>query len=364
MIGSIVGAVLPPLVGGLLRKKESSGGSARSSRWDAIDRDRYVRDRANEREYAERLTRDERNYVRLEKDRDRRAERNEWNRQHTIARRDQRADWNQHQRDADFRAEKSAESRGYDLVKLREQATAAGFNPLTLMQAGLGQYSTEVNYQAVGPGAQAGSTGSGVSGFAGGSSYSGSGYVSAGTPAMARGSFIGDAVERGLDTFYNTPPASDPLADALRAAISYGDTIADAQAMQVPKQGFGYDLTKQEPFKARVSVNMPPTRMSEVRRSANADPGRGPADKGVWVRGERFKGDPGWSDAADVEDRNGGIVGEIYGVGRTMADFAHLAREGVKKNWPKLEKNVAKFDGKKSVDWGEKPDYIPEWLNW
>lgn len=328
------------IVGGLIGRREERKANDRAireyRRQDRIDRRRYLEDRRNEREYNRNITADERAYVAIEGDRQRKLEAAEWNRQHRVYRNDMNTD----QAASDRRAEATAASRGIDLAKMREQAIAAGFNPLSVMQAGgMSAYSTEVGYRDVGANGVA--SGGGVSSFASGGGYSGAGYQSNGAPpVLSSGSFLGDAAARGLDTFFNTPPANDPLADALRAAVSYGDAMQQVRAADPnPKGGFGYDLTKVQPFRARVSANLPPLAAASSKenamRTASAS-GAAPSAPSIWIGGKEYKGKPGWSDAADVEDMYAGAAGEAFGGVRALNDIMHVARTGAATAPPKF----------------------------
>lgn len=103
-------------------------------------------------------------------------------------------------------------AQGVDYLKLRQDAEKGGFNPLTALMSGGGQ-----------------------------------GYQREFTPALSSGAFIQDAVSRGVDTFFNTPPKDDPLAKSVRAANDYIAAKHEAQARALPRP-FGYSLTDVQPF--------------------------------------------------------------------------------------------------------------------
>lgn len=238
MFGALVGAVAPALIGGLLTRNDNRRAAAATAGMNRTQRNWQLKDMAKERHWFEK---------------DRIAQYNREN----ILLADARAD--QDARTLDQRAHDAQEldrqvaSRGVDFQKLRDQAQAAGFNPLTVL-GNSGLYSTERG-AALGSGAS-----SGVSlGGGGGVSFasSGRGFTAATAPVLSSGSFVQDALHRGLDTFFNTPEPVDPLAEALRSAMQTEQVAEEAKRTQVPK-GFGYDLTVNRPFEAAAVSGLPP----------------------------------------------------------------------------------------------------------
>lgn len=104
-------------------------------------------------------------------------------------------------------------AQGVDYVKLRDDATKAGFNPLTALMAG-----------------------------------GGAGYQRQFDPSLSSGAFIADAVERGLDTAFNQPSGEDRELEALRKRAERVELERTINGMKVPGS-FGYSLTKVAPFR-------------------------------------------------------------------------------------------------------------------
>lgn len=204
-------------------------------------------------------------------------------------------------------AEKSAASRGIDFKSLVADATAAGFNPMTAMSMAHaysrnvdytlqgGVYSPRANYTATGYNAdsgavptsgggvaQGGGSGGGSGGgagaalvpsqvmpahmpAAGGFSVPGAGYGQQYNPALSSGSFIQEAMQNGVDTWFNRPEPQDKLAEALRGALAQKETREAEQSSRVPGS-MGFDLKQVEAFKPAVSVGLPPlARNAELR---------------------------------------------------------------------------------------------------
>lgn len=110
---------------------------------------------------------------------------------------------------------------GVDYAKLRRDAEAAGFNPLTALMAG-----------------------------------GGAGYQRDFNPAMSSGQFIAEAVVRGLDTAFNAPVQNDPAADQIRRRVADRDR-QQALMQSRPPGGFGYDLTDVQVAPAPASFGPP-----------------------------------------------------------------------------------------------------------
>lgn len=198
-----------------------------------------------------------------------------------------KVDRNNMQIHANKLAEKSAASRGINFTKLRDDAIAAGYNPMTALSMAHA-YSTNVDYQVQGgvysPGANYTVTGAGYGATSGGGagggvgssggggaapgavmgshmpaagnfSSPGSGYSSQFNPALSSGSFVREAVDRAVDTWSNRPVEKDPLADALRSAFQQDQMAQEVRDSQIP-QGFGYDLTKQKQFQPEATIGV------------------------------------------------------------------------------------------------------------
>lgn len=104
-------------------------------------------------------------------------------------------------------------AEGVDYQKLRDDASAAGFNPLTALLAGGGQgYQREFN------------------------------------PALSSGSFLSEAISRGVDTVFNRS-ADDTEAKSIRLANELAAKNLAQKAASMPRP-FGYTLTAQRPFDA------------------------------------------------------------------------------------------------------------------
>lgn len=101
---------------------------------------------------------------------------------------------------------------GIDYQRLRRDAERAGFNPLTALLAG-----------------------------------GGAGYQREYDPALSSGSFVAEAVARGVDTYFNqATDEPDYEADKVREQQQRN---ADAQAAAArPRSTFGFDLSQVEPF--------------------------------------------------------------------------------------------------------------------
>lgn len=279
------------------------------------DRDYAAAITADDRAYADRLTASDREYSesRLSSDRAYMAERAETDRQQYMIDRDNM----QHR--TNFYADASAQSRGINFTKLRDDAVAAGFNPLTAMSMAHA-YSTHRDYSVVGgpystalagavpggtvPGshsagnsaaASGGGAGMGGGGIppsggvmashvpAGGSFQSaGSGYQSHFSPAMSSGSFIADAVSRAVDTTFNRPEPPDKLADALRNAHELADYSNQVEGLKFNRD-FGYSLTNVEPFRASATAGVP----ALASDRAALTPGPRPLES-IEIGGKRF----------------------------------------------------------------------------
>lgn len=267
---------------------------------------------ADSRRYAESQTRDDRAYSEKRLNDDRRYSENRLagerayvdrmnaeNQAYMDRKRDEdiaqyKGDRNAMQLRSNDLAERTAKSRGIDFVKLRDDAIAAGYNPMTALSMAHA-YSTQVDYSLQGgvyspgaaytaPGALAsggsvpggsvpsgavptgGGGGSpamagpanlspGYTPAGGGGQVSGSGYSSNALPGMSSGSFLQAAAEKAADTFFNTPPERDALADSLRKALDQ-KTFAD-------ERPFGHVLTEHKPFRAAATFGVPALRSDQ-----------------------------------------------------------------------------------------------------
>lgn len=250
------------------------------------------------------------------------------------------------QRMADDRAERSAASRGIDFTRLRDDAVKAGYNPMTAL--GMAHaYSTEVGYSVNGSplpryGAGGGTSGGGAAGGSSavgshvpaGVTFGGGGYSANSSPALSAGSFIADALDRGVDSYFNTPPARDNLADALRGALQSDQMAQQVRDASIPS-AFGYSLTDVEPFRPTVSMGVPPLRRDQsevlVPGTSASDGMVAPSSKPIKVFGGDFRPSGRFSDQTAGEERYGEIGGEILGLGSFLYDAGANARMAVER---------------------------------
>ncbi len=104
---------------------------------------------------------------------------------------------------------KKAKAPGVDYVKLRNDAQAAGFNPLTALMAG-----------------------------------GGAGYQREFSPDLASGAFISDALSRGVDTYFDLKNQADAETVRVRELAEQREHERQMQAMRYGNQSFGYGLTR------------------------------------------------------------------------------------------------------------------------
>lgn len=406
-------------------QRYNDGVNRQQRKWFLADRsydERYnARRLRDDRRYAEGLLADERDYVRGVTADNRRydLERLADDRRYADGRlRDDRAymarqrdaDIAQYSRDRNFMqnrsnnlAERTAASRGIDFVKLRDDAIAAGYNPMTALSMAHayskqvdytlqgGVYSPGANYTAAGPGYNVtGGSGGGAGGAAGGGvapmstpsssvaaggfQVRGNGYTSSGNSGLSSGAFIGEALDRAVDTYFNTPPERDPLADALRnIEDSYGVSLGVQQA-QAPFSNFGYDLTKEKPFSPTLSVRIPPLRdqkkqLAPAKPVAAESPSDGsvvPSKAPLKVFGKDFKPQSGSSDASAAEDRYGEVAGELIGLSALGTDTfkaAYDAGASVKDAQNERSGRAAQKAGKRAYKingkWYVQEDSVP-----
>ncbi|QCS37216.1 hypothetical protein [Tortoise microvirus 70] len=319
------------LLGGVLDRKSAKDQAFHTAQMNedyrAEDRKWFVLDRNNERRYAERTTWDDRKYATTQRANERKYAREvllddrAYNRRNVKEQRryeerklngdrqymarqlkDERAyqhrmykedirqyrdDRNVMQTRANKLARASAESRGIDFKKLRDDAIAAGYNPMTALSMAHA-YSTHVDYSLQGgvhspranyttsnqgyspvSGPSAGGGGASGGGGAapgavmpshvpagGGFSAGGAGYQKGFEPALSAGTFVKEAMDRAVDSWTNRPVEKDPLAEALRNAFQQDQMADQVRDAQIP-QGFGYDLTKQQAFQPAGRVGVP-----------------------------------------------------------------------------------------------------------
>lgn len=399
----VIGSIGSSLIGGLFGKskdKEASRENRRAREYDRevradnkqfqIDMRNQAQDYArkttvSDRRYAQSVLADGRDYdrraLRLDrqyaenltaKDRRYAADLTASDRAYLDNRRDQ--DVLQYQNDRNFMQnrsnnliDKSAATRGIDFTRMRDDAVAAGYNPMTALQFA-SAYSTARDYQLQGgvysPGASytqssnvggrvgvdgvgtTASSGGGGGGAvmpssapaAGGFAINGNGYTAQQSPGLSSGAWITEALDRGLDSWFSRPdPAEDKLATALRSALAFKDQkqVADSQNY---RKSFGYDLTKQRPFRPSVSVGVAPMRQNQKQVLSPSDEIVAPSTRPMKVAGGNFHPSGKWSDAAAAEDRYGDLLGSAYGVGSLMQDAGYNAGRyiGEKLMWRKI----------------------------
>lgn len=381
---ALAGAVLPGLVGGLFDRESAKDQQEHAEDFSveryALERGDFLKDRKHaeayaagllrrdrryfgkmlgrERAYAGRVAGRERRQELADFARERRAFRADRGSERRYAERklgqdrlymeDMRAEDRarfikaqaRNQRQSDYAAERTAESRGVDFAKLRDDAIAAGFNPLTAMSMAHA-YSTEVDYtnrremwngdtayRISGDGrrpqsAFGGGVGGATAGGAGGGGYpmapgaptggfmsSGGGYQSTFNPALSSGGFIREALERGVDTYFNTPsPADDAVAQNVMAQVQAGVLEREAEARMV-KPDFGFDMTKVEPYRPAIGVTNPPMDRSNApdpyhnrpveELSVSDTPVTGIFDLGDGKKARGLSPDLDWSEVAQM----------------------------------------------------------------
>lgn len=290
----------------------------------AEDRAYYAKMLGDDRRYAEGRTAADRAYLAAEEARDRVA----WG-----------AEQDRIVRESAQFAEKSAASRGVNFAKLRDDAIAAGFNPLTAMSLAQ-MYSTEVNYesprQAFGASsAYLGGPSNVAAGGAGpmsspmsfaGMSSTGGGYSSAGAPTLSSGSFLAQAFDNGLQTFFNAK--EDAGSDWLEAGTAQKSAAVESarEILRQTPRDFGYNLSKVAPFRPAVTVSGPV--FNTGRERAPVDPGAlQEMQRGSETSLPVFKtviGDvpvSGRYDSADDLAQQGGEFGDLLGSLGMMADY-------------------------------------------
>lgn len=282
---SILGNVIPALVGGIFGKRDND--NARQSQqtanyenraWQVADRRndraRYLRDRKNERQYAASTTARDRKYAGDLIRGERRYADQISTRDRANALADRAADMSAYKRDrsamqaaSDLRARRSARSRGIDFESLRDDAMKAGYNPLTALSFAQ-NYATDVNYQDVGgvyqptssiPGGSTVASGGGAmpSSPVAASGYSapGGGYQSQPLPVFQSSAFMADALQGATQTFFNAVDERDQVRyETIANQVAQGQ-IAREVARQTPQQNFGFNLTKVKPYRPAVTYS-------------------------------------------------------------------------------------------------------------
>lgn len=274
---AVAGAVLPKLVGGVIdnnaRKKASSAAKndrVRARAADRLARRRFEKDRSNERNYAASVTAKDRAYAAGLTASDRRYAAGLYARDVAKEQRDIAAykrDREVMQRLSNRQAERQTASRGLDFKKLRDDAVAAGFNPLTAL--GFAQsYSTEIGYHnagsAVGAAGGVSGGGAGPSHAAATTSAPASAYVSPGggyqesfNPVLSPGSWIADALDTGIQTYFNTTNEADAaMYEDIAGQVARGQ-LERALKRQQPQDTFGFNLSKVQPYSPAIGHGAP-----------------------------------------------------------------------------------------------------------
>lgn len=167
-------------------------------------------------------------------------------------------------------------AQGIDYRKLRDDAQAAGFNPLTALLAG-----------------------------------GGAGYQREFNPELASGAFVAEALGRGLDTYFNTPSAADKESERIRAEFEAETRNQIRLDNSVPRQ-FGYALTQQRPFSAEQREFAPP--LAAVEHDLNGS---------IIAGGREFRRSGWFSPAEEAEKYYGDVGGTLFGSAALAADVAY-----------------------------------------
>lgn len=118
---------------------------------------------------------------------------------------------------------KKPKAQGVDYLKLRRDAEAAGFNPLTALLAG-----------------------------------GGAGYQREFNPALSSGSFVAEAISRGADTYFSHVAARDAEAEAIRDREHQKELVQMQIDQRAAGRSFGFALTDQRPYSAATERKLPP----------------------------------------------------------------------------------------------------------
>lgn len=227
-------------------------------------------------------------------------------------------------------ADEAVATRGVDFQKMRDEAIAAGFNPLSVLGTA-GMYSTERlgqlagregiggAYSGGGGGAPGHSGASAVGGYSTGGA--GNGYGAAYQPALATGGFVQEAISRGIDTMFNSE-ASIQAQGAEASVIkqkAMQNTYSNVMEKQEFRQEFGYDLTKIAPYTPSVVVGPPSMSPGKLGPAGSDDASAAPV-KPMKVFGRDFVPMSGSSDAETGETRYGEIGAELFGLANGIYD--------------------------------------------
>jgi len=184
---------------------------------------------------------------------------------------------------------------GIDLAALRRDALSNGFNPLTVLSA----------------------TGGG-------------GYERSSGPSLSSGAYLAEAIQRGVDTYFNTPPSEDIGAKSVKLANDY---IAAKKAAR-ERQPFGPGLTETVPFVPAVRMTAQAAGGANAGNTGSADDPRRQFPMGLTAGPITLAPAPGVSDAEAWETRYGDIVQSAVGVGNLGADAGFTFRKWLdRKYW-------------------------------
>lgn len=300
---AIVGSVAGPLINGIFGNDAAKDANKRQWRRQLIAWGHEDDVRRDERRYLEGQTKSNRAHARQVLADNRRHERATTleNRSHARQVLNEQRGYNERmgaedrafmlrdrakmQAEMDERAERTTASRGIDFGKLRDEAIAAGFNPLSVL-GNAALYSTEVGYGTAGGPYQAGPTsiasGSAVSGGSvpGGAvmaGSAGSGYSAGVMPeVITSGNFMGEALSAGVNTAFNALDDMQRGDRELTEALARATSIeAQQKAIQARNPGYqGFAVATNAPFNAAESYTPPALyRGTTSMGAAISDPG-------------------------------------------------------------------------------------------
>jgi hypothetical protein len=286
---AIAGAVIPQLVGGILGRGENKRAESSAKTAAKQERRYFIRDKASDRRYAASLTKQDRAYGEKMLAGDRRYAASIAGRDRALALADEarniegfKADRAEMQKLSDTQAERAAASRGIDFARMRDEAVAAGFNPLTAMQFA-SSYSKEVDYHNggsayAGPGVASGGSvvpmsSPASSHAAPSSSYSGvgGGYQREFQPALSTSSFVSEMLDAGI-TAYNQVTAAEDAAEQNIAGQVARSQLARELDRQNYGKPFGFSLSKVRPYQPSVSAGGPALNLTGLDRPVDVAP--------------------------------------------------------------------------------------------
>lgn len=285
------GQVISGILNNKAAKKQNDTNYRRDARQDYVDRRRYLNDLKKAKQYARKITKNDRAYAakltasdrayakeQLLGDRAYAEKISARDRAQALALRAQdvreyKADRADMQKLSNELAEESAASRAIDFKALRDDATAAGFNPLTALGFA-NSYSRAVDYNLAGgpmSGGQLGGGGTAVplsspsgsqtvgstAAATGAYQGSGNGYSSQSLPVLSTGAFIAEALGEAANTFFNDRAAQDDVTYQTIADQVAAGQIAREVARQTPRD-FGFALSKVQPFEPGVKYTPTP----------------------------------------------------------------------------------------------------------